>query len=156
DEGLQTLKISGIFTSNRAAGLKAEGESQVLAGIDLVVTRLVGENHHKDYACAKPATDAILVAHSNRKKEDVAALVNGVNEFLQCKVIDGLRGAKNKSQLDKAESNAVKYVTDKTGPNSMEAGDRLKGLIDGMKNAHVDQKIIDDVRAKCEQAIAYE
>jgi hypothetical protein len=50
----------------------------------------------------------------------------------------------------------VKYVTDKTGPNGMDAGHRLKGLIEVMNNIPVDQKTIDEVKAKCEQAIAYE
>ena len=154
DEGLEKLNIGGIRTDDRATALKLEGESQVLAGIDLVVSRLVGENHRKDYVCAKPATDAILVAHSNRK--NVAAVVNGVNEYLQVWVSDGLKVAKNNSQLAKAKGNAVKYVTDKTGPNSMDAGHRLKGLVDAMKRANVDPKIIDEVKAKCEQAITYE
>jgi len=137
-----------LFLRNERTTL--EGQKQLETGIDAVVAKLAGGND--DYSDVKPATDEILKTYSRRKDltaRDKAALVNGVNEYLRRKVVDGLVRATNGAQLDRAKKVAVSYVSD-SWSNGMSRKDRLIYITDQMLIAGVDETIVEAVKAKCE------
>ena len=125
------------------------GEILLTQGIEDVVIRFVGEKNYENYDNAKPCTDDILLAYPHQP-----LVVWGVNYYLQVYLADSLKSGTKPSDLTKTVNYAVKYVTD-SGPNSMSPSDRLNGLIDMMKQQHVDQKKIDAVKMNCERAMAY-
>jgi hypothetical protein len=137
-----------------------EGQKDLQTGIDDVVGRLAGGNLD-DYARVNLATDDILRTYGGRKDlndKDKAAVVKGVNEYLRRKVIDGFLRAKNAqseegqaAQSKQAIKIAVSYVTG-PGPNPMSQKDRLIYLTRQMSIAGIDDTIIDDVKAQCEQS----
>jgi hypothetical protein len=133
------------------AGRDLEGQTQLQKGIDAVVESLAGTENLDDYAKVKPATDDILRTYGGRNDltpKDKDAVVNGVNEYLRRKVVDGLVQAKNDAQLDRAKNVAVSYVSD-PGQNRMSQKDRRIYLTGQMLMAGVDTKIVDDVIARC-------
>jgi hypothetical protein len=142
--------------ANADEGKTNAGKIRIVTGIGHVVMNLTGKNLRATYAEAKPATDEILVAYSRRPEADVKEVVEGVNNYLQGKVIEDLLTARDMGDgawLSKALETAKKYVTD-AGPNSRAPADRLESMIKVMNDAGVPQFIIDLTKKACGEAIA--
>jgi hypothetical protein len=131
------------------------GKTRIVTGIGHVVMNFTGKNPRATYAEAKPVTDEILVAYSRRPQADVKEVVEGVNNYLQGKVIEDLLTAREMGDgawLSKALETAKKYVTD-AGPNSRTPADRLESMIKVMEDVEAPPFIIDATREACKEAI---
>lgn len=130
--------------------------SFISAGIWRLGERAAGKHDfYHDFAKASSATNKILDSYSGEKKEIKDALVKGVNLHLQMVVGDNFYNANNKRKLNRAMQTAVTYVTDTAAPNAMQPRERLAGLIEIMRNSYgLNEKIIADVKAQCEEKIA--
>lgn len=130
------------------------GEAQIATGITNVVKYLTGKNF-PTYDEAKRATDEILVAYSRRSPVDRMEVVDGVDNYLQGKVIDGLLTARqlgDGARLSEALETAKKYVTD-PGLDSRTPADRLESMIKEMEKFGATLPMIAATRGACEKAI---
>jgi hypothetical protein len=112
-----------------------------------------------NYDQLKPVTDDFLgtyLARSDLTRQERKEVVSAVNDFLLGPVIGSL--VNPGQDRVKAENIAVKYVTGPlTGfndPNPMDARSRLKKLMYFLKLVEADQKVINEVKIKCQNAIA--